>query len=114
MSLIPETSARLSQELNNLYASFESANNAVVPSSVRTFIESLIRESVIYRSAEWSNLGQDPNDPVVINQTIERVVAPLLHRSGLESHGAVNHVTLIAVVEQIHYNWCGVFPFCRR
>ncbi len=113
----PRNLALLSQRLNELYTKVERQKNVVVPVNVRYFAESFITESLVMRNMEWLNKQNlDLSSPTQMRTAVEStivIVSDILAASAVENVRGVDYITLIGVLEQIHKNWCRIFPFCR-
>jgi hypothetical protein len=81
--------------------------------SVHFFLMELARESLIFREEEWRALGLAPDNPEAVRHTLLPVFAEVLHRAEEIASERDNQAPLIAVVELLTRQWCGVFPLCR-
>ena len=108
----------VSRTLEELYSRLSERRNVVIDPNVRLFINSLVGESLDLRRNEWeAKTKLDPRrtgaaEDIASNiQTAVRSVT----EEAVTYRGAdgVQHIPLIAVVEQIHKRWCGIFPLCR-
>lgn len=110
---------QLSRSLGDTFSSVQSEREVVIPSTVRSFLESLVQESLL-RGSEWRETqGIDLEDEEQVGGAINvasESVHDLLTDAPIEideDGESLNYVSLIGTVESIHRKYCGIFPFCR-
>jgi len=110
---------RILVRLHRLFNAVEADKQILIGVVIRSFIQQLVIESLIFRISEWRDkisvdLGNQA-DWNKIEDRIEDVIKTIL--SDIATHqfspGGLKHVAAVGVVEQIHNRWCGIFPFCR-
>lgn len=116
----PDHLVRLSGNLGDVFSSVQSERGVVVPSTVRSFLESLVQESLILRGSEWQETqGLDLEDAEQVRGATDvaaEAAYNILIDAPVETNEEgelLNYVSLIGTVEGIQQNYCGVFPFCR-
>ena len=103
--------------LTPIYQGIEIERQVHIPDHVRSFMESLIVESMNDRMEEWQEKRFiDLSEYNGFNQSLEAsslVVNDLLRSvDPVETEGQ-STILLISIIQRIHLDWCGVFPFCR-
>src|SRR6478752_4530030 len=103
--------------LTPIYQGIEVERQVHIPDHVRSFMESLIVESMNDRIEEWQEKRFiDLSEYNGFNQSLEAsslVVNDLLRSvDPVETEGQ-STILLISIIQRIHLDWCGVFPFCR-
>jgi hypothetical protein len=113
----PAYLAQLSQRLDATCSNVESARNVIILPTVRSFLATVIVESVVFRSSEWLSKYQiDCNDPTDLPNTIGASLdstSNVLSTARITTYNGDNYILVAGVLERICKNWCGVFPFCR-
>lgn len=108
---------QLSNRIDGACSVVENQRNVIIPTTVRSFVASLIIESVVLRSDEWWNKHQiDVNNATGLLQTVSPAldsVNTLFSNAPVDGFGDDEYITLLGVAESIHLKWCGIFPFCR-
>jgi len=108
----------VAERLGRLYSAVSERRGVTIDVHVRSFIDSLVFESLDVRENEWEARTKLDPDKSWASEDIASQVDKAV-RSVTEEAPAFNradgtqHVLLIGVVEQIHKRWCGIFPFCR-
>jgi hypothetical protein len=107
----------VSNALLPIFQSVETERTAIVPAHVRSFLESIIAESFYLREGDWQERAgvvfQDQNAIDSYLGISNQAVSDLLSRIHLDEIRGVREVTLISTLQQIHIEWCGIFPLCR-
>jgi hypothetical protein len=112
----PDARSELNRVLDEVFSSVQEERDVVVPASVRTFMQSIVEESMTLRRSEWEEVvGLDPLEGPSefeegvrqADQTVYEVLRNVRADEG-------SYVSLIGVVETIHEEWCGIYPICRR
>lgn len=113
----PTYIAQLSQGVDAACSSVETTRNVIILPTVRSFIATVIVESVVFRSSEWLSKYQiDCNDPTDLPNTIGAALDSaynLLSAAQTTTYNGDNYILLAGLMERICKNWCGVFPFCK-
>lgn len=109
--------AKLSDELNAALNDAQSKRRMTIPSYARMFFESVITESLIIRSQEWSlknqiNVGLESEVERTIFISVQQV-KEIAKNANTENIDGMEYLSLIAIIDYIKKHWCGVFPFCR-
>lgn len=107
----------LSNKIDNVCSVVEKQRNVIIPTTVRSFVASMIIESVVIRGNDWRNKHQiDVNNSTELLKTVSPSldsVSTLFRNAPSESFDDNEYITLLGVAESIHRKWCGIFPFCR-
>jgi hypothetical protein len=104
--------------LEKIYGEVSERRGVIIDSHVRSFIASLVLESLEVRGNEWeARTKLDPNkswaSEEIASQVDKAVHSVTDETSAYKGTDGTQHIPLIGVVEQIHKRWCGIFPFCR-
>lgn len=109
--------AELLKEVNVLFTTVEGSRNAIIPSHARDFMTTMIVESVTFRAPEWmQKYSLDCNDISELHKTIGRALDSaynILSQAEISEYEGNDYILLANVIECMHHNWCGIFPFCK-
>ena len=115
--LTPDMERLVAVELPLAFDGLEAKRKIVLPSRVRSFLSDLVRESLLFRTAEWQRrTGLDARSPdytsKVAHEVSYIVIKCLDGAASLKQYDS-QEVSLISVVEWVKTNWCGIYPLCR-
>ena len=103
--------------LEEAFSAVEQEKDVVVATSVRSFMQSLVEESVMLRRSEWSEVtGLNLEDRPQLEAAFYRAaqsVYEVLRDAPVDELDERGYVSIIGTVETIHNEWCEVFPICR-
>jgi hypothetical protein len=97
---------------------FEQSLGVVVTDAARNFMRDMLIESAIYRGDGWlREHGIRVNDAQQLLDIAKYSQGPidaLLSQSRPVIVNSTKYICMASLVEGVHKQWCGVWPFCRR
>nr|WP_299344089.1 hypothetical protein [Allomuricauda sp.] len=117
--LTPNFVLEINRKLDEIFYEVQVAREAVIPSSIRIFCESIITESLTIRKKEWElreqvNVNEDYDIGRAIS-TIEISLRNIFYNIEVEKSDygeSLHYISLHSFVREIQSKWCEIFPFC--
>jgi hypothetical protein len=105
----------ISEQIDTSISEIFEQTKIMIGEDVLRFIRDIINESLSVRREEWLKRGINLDDAGTYHLLFENIRSSvntiILGASSSPQYG--NRLSLISVIEWIHREFCGIFPFCR-